>query len=87
MGLEAITNDNVRTGENNNRPKGPKELAKALGITVEQLKKMSPKDVEKLAKEKGIDLKEYGRPDAPPPQKGSPMSMNEGILKFKSDLA
>ena len=35
---------------------------------------MSPKDVEKLAKEKHVDSKEYGRPDAPPPnmQGGQP---------------
>ena len=45
--------------------KGPAELAKALGITVQDLQKMSPKEVEKLAKEKGVDLKEYGKPGGP----------------------
>ena len=45
---------------------------------------MSPKDVERLAREKGVDLKDYGRPGAPPP-KNDQMSMNGGILTFKNN--
>ena len=58
---------NVSAGDENvkspNKGKGPAELAKALGISQEKLQSMSPKDVEKLAREKGVDLKDYGRPD------------------------
>ena len=74
MGLDAINSMQQAQQAQRKQGKGPQDLAKALGITVEQLQKMSPKDVEKLAKEKHVDLKEYGRPDAPPPnmQGGQP---------------
>ncbi len=52
--------------------KGPADLAKALGITEQELKKMSPEDVEKLAKEKGVDLNDYPRPDNNRPPKQPP---------------
>ena len=70
MGLDAVGGINPQQNANksSNRGKGPAELAKALGISVDKLEKMSPEDVQKLAKEKKVDLREYGRPDPPPKQ-------------------
>lgn len=69
------------------RRKRPADLAKALGITVEKLQSMLPNDDEKLAKEKGVNLKEYGRPTGPQsapqggPQGAPPLAFNGDAIK------
>ena len=63
------------------KKKGPADLAKALGITEDQLKKMKPEDVQKLAKQKGVNLDEYAKPGENPPR--PPQNGNRPNSVFK----
>ncbi|MBR6098152.1 hypothetical protein IKP85_00220 [bacterium] len=81
MGLDAV-NSTPQAQQPQQKPgKGPADLAKALGITEDQLKKMSQQEVEKLAKEKKVKLEEYGRPGQPPQQPQNGQKQPNSVFK------